>query len=93
MKKVFLLMILALCCSLPARAQLQPTEVPRLVVPVAKTTDIRGSLEYKEAKRTFRERHPKIYKSIRKVRFICHFCQPVVEFSGAVAQIVMVFVL
>lgn len=44
-----------------------------------------------EAKPSFKEKHPKIYRACKKTRVVCHFCLPIVQFAGGVAQVITIF--
>ena len=43
-------------------------------------------------KLTFRQKHPKISKAIRKFRYVCHFCTPIIQCTGSVAQTLLLFI-
>lgn len=41
----------------------------------------------------FKERHPKIYRAAKMTRTTCRFMLPVVQAGGAVAQIIVMFLI
>ena len=46
-----------------------------------------------EVKATFKDNHPKVYKTVRKTRAACAFVAPIIQVGGSVAQVFVPFLI